>query len=249
MTKSAKAWLLAIVVLAVILVAALAPHEPGPNSAAPADGGTSVPTISSSDSPSVPTKPTTGTHSALAVLATLAVKGRSPRTGYNRTGDFGQAWIDVDRNGCDTRDDILARDLTDIQRSGLCKILTGTRLDPYTGKIIHFVRGVATSTLLQIDHIVALSNAWQTGAQTLSQAQRVRFANDPLNLISVDGPTNEQKGDGDAATWLPHHKAFRCTYVARQISVKAKYHLWVTPPERDAMRRVLTTCPTQPAYP
>jgi hypothetical protein len=92
---------------------------------------------------------------------------------------------------------------------------------------------------------VALSDAWQKGAQKLSFASRVQFANDPLNLLAVDGPTNSSKGDSDAATWLPPNKAYRCAYVARQVAVKRKYQLWVTSAERDAIARVLKACPGQ----
>jgi Protein of unknown function (DUF1524) len=191
-------------------------------------------------------EPSGGAGSALAVLATIPVKGKAPKTGYARVKDFGAAWMDVDRNGCDTRDDVLHRDLARIAGSR-CTVRTGVLTDPYTRKVIHFVRGARTSTAVQIDHVVALSEAWQTGAQKLSQAQRERLANDPVNLFAVDGPTNEAKGDGDAATWLPPNKAFRCTYVAHQVAVKAAYHLWVTAAERSAIQRVLASCPNQAA--
>jgi len=184
---------------------------------------------------------------ARALLETLPVKGRAPKTGYDREAKFGSAWLDVDRNGCDQRNDILARDLTEVSRPAGCRVLSGTLHDGYTGKVIDFVRGNDTSRAVQIDHIVALSNAWQTGAQQLSQEQRVQLANDPLNLRAVDGPTNAQKGDGDAATWLPPQRGFRCAYVSAQIEVKAKYALWVTQPERDAMVRVLDTCGVEAA--
>jgi hypothetical protein len=179
---------------------------------------------------------------ALAQLATIPIKGKAPKTGYDRTGKFGSAWLDVDRNGCDTRNDILARDLTDTVKSGACRVLTGTLADPYTGTVISFVRGNSTSTKVQIDHVVALQNAWITGAQQLTQDKREALANDPRNLLAVDGPTNSAKGAGDAATWLPPEKSFRCTYVARQIEVKAAYGLWVAPAEHDAMERVLGAC-------
>jgi hypothetical protein len=99
---------------------------------------------------------------------------------------------------------------------------------------------------VQIDHVVALSNAWQTGAGLLTPEIRQQLANDPLELLAVDGAANQQKSDGDAATWLPSNKAFRCQYVARQVAVKAKYQLWVTSAEKDAITRVLATCPGQP---
>ncbi|MCW4385703.1 excalibur calcium-binding domain-containing protein [Salinibacterium sp. SYSU T00001] len=184
---------------------------------------------------------------ALAVLATLPVKGRAPKTGYDREVQFGDGWLDVDRNGCDTRNDVLARDLTGISRSGPCKVLTGSLVSPYTGAAIDFVRGPGTSSEVQIDHVVALADAWQKGAQQLTQAQRVSFANDPLNLLAVDGRSNAQKGAGDAATWLPAQKSFRCEYVARQVSVKANYGLWVTQAEHDAIAAILSGCSGQPA--
>ena len=183
---------------------------------------------------------------AIDLLATLPIKGRAPKTGYDRAL-FGQAWADVDRNGCDTRNDMLKRDLTGIKytNSVPCKVQSGTLADPYTGTSISFLRGSATSSAVQIDHVVALSDAWQKGAQQLTVEQRTAFANDPLNLQSTDGPTNMKKGDGDAATWLPPNKGFRCEYVARQISVKATYSLWVTQAEHNAMARILADCEGQ----
>ena len=185
--------------------------------------------------------------SAAAALATLAVKGRAPKTGYDRAL-FGQAWADVDRNGCDTRNDVLRRDLTQYEvkpRTNGCRVLSGTLLDPYTGTTIAFVRGQDTSSKVQIDHVVALSDAWQKGAQQWPTTRRTAYANDVLNLLAVDGLTNQRKGDGDAATWLPPHKPYRCPYAARQIAVKAKYALWVTLAERDALARILATCTSQ----
>lgn len=181
------------------------------------------------------------TGSAATQLAALPTKGRAPKTGYMRDR-FGPAWKDIDHNGCDTRNDILARDLQAPKYSGRCRIMRGQLTDPYTGRVIAFERGQATSSAVQIDHVVALSNAWQTGAQSLTQAQREQLANDPLNLQATDGPTNSAKGDSDAATWLPPNKPHRCAYIARQVAVKMRYHLWVTAPERAAMQRILVTC-------
>ena len=184
---------------------------------------------------------------ATAVLETLAVKGRAPETGYTRA-QFGPAWADVDRNGCDTRNDILKRDLTSITyraKTRNCVVESGTLIDRYSGETINFVKGNISSMEVQIDHVVALSNAWQTGAFKLSADQRKALSNDPLNLFAVKGRLNSQKGDGDAATWLPPLKSFRCSYVAQQIAVKAKYSLWVTAPEKAAMVSILAKCPTQ----
>jgi hypothetical protein len=183
-------------------------------------------------------------QATLTTLGSLRVAGRAPMTGYTRA-QFGQAWADVDRNGCDTRNDILRRDLTGVTfKAGTleCVVAAGTLADPYTGKTITFIRGTGTSTVVQIDHVVALSDAWQKGAQALSAVQRTAFANDPRNLLAVDGPTNTSKGDGDAATWLPPNKAFRCEYVTMQVQVKATYSLWVTTAEHDAIIRVLGAC-------
>ncbi len=183
------------------------------------------------------------TGTAADALAGLPVKGRAPKTGYSRDA-FGPAWSDVDRNGCDTRNDILTRDLVERQMStDRCTVLSGVLYpDPYTGTKIVFVRG---KSLVDIDHVVALGNAWVTGAARWTPAQRLAVANDPLNLLAVQASANRQKSDADAATWLPANKAYRCAYVARQIAVKAKYGLWVTAPEKTAMQGVLTTCPGQ----
>ena len=179
---------------------------------------------------------------ALAALDQLAVKGRAPRTGYDRE-QFGGDWASVD--GCDTRSLILARDLRrPAYVAGSCEIVTGVLKDPYTGRAIRFRFGGASE--VDIDHVVALGDAWQKGAQQWTYRRRVRFANDPLNLLAVDASANRQKGDGDAATWLPSRKRFRCRYVARQIAVKRRYRTWVTAAERDAMARVLARCPRTP---
>lgn len=187
---------------------------------------------------------TVSTGQAADALTTLPVKGRAPMTGYARTA-FGPGWATV--GDCDMREHILGRDLTGAAyRSATdCTVLSGTLRDPYTNKTIPFTRGTGTSDAVQIDHVVAIGNAWQTGAQALTLAERTKLYNDPLELLAVDGPTNEQKGDGDAATWLPPNTAYRCRYIARQIAVKQAYHLWVTQAEHDAMQRVLATCPGQ----
>jgi hypothetical protein len=191
-----------------------------------------------------PAASATESPTALSVLAKLSVKGRAPKTGYERSL-FSDGWGSL--AGCDLRNYVLKRDLKSITwRSGQnCIVATGVLSDPYTGKVINFVRGVKSSLAVQIDHVVAVSDAWQKGAQQLSSSMRFNFYNDPLNLLAVDGPTNSAKGDGDAATWLPPKKTYRCAYVARQVAVKAKYHLWVTSAEQVAIKGVLTNCPAQ----
>lgn len=186
---------------------------------------------------------TTNSENALNVLGRLAVKGRAPKTDYKRS-QFGDGWLET--NGCDTRNLILARDLADAEfQDDGCTVASGTLNDPYTNSPVHFIRGADTSDKVQIDHVVALSDAWQKGAQLLSPAERERLANDPLNLLAVDGQANQDKSDSDAASWLPPNKSYRCQYVARQIAVKDEYQLWITDAEKNAMRSVLSGCPDQ----
>ena len=177
----------------------------------------------------------------LSLLETLTVKGKAPKTGYSRSA-FSH-WRDPDRNGCDARNDILKRDLINVvfkEDTGECKVVSGLLNDPYSGLAIEFTLGKSD---VDIDHVVALSHAWQVGAFQWSDAKRLEFANDPLNLLAVSARLNRQKGDGDAATWLPPAKSYRCAYVSRQVVVKVKYGLWITAAEKSAIQRVLASCP------
>lgn len=184
----------------------------------------------------------TATGDVATALGEIEVKGRAPKTGYTRAM-FGDGWDSI--QGCDTRNSILKRDLTSTVINEKCQVVSGILNDPYTGRIVAFQRGELSSSDVQIDHVVALSDAWQKGAQQLSQREREVFANDPLELLAVDGLANQQKSDGDAATWLPPNKTFRCQYVARQVAVKKKYMLWVTAAEKVAILGVLAECPDQ----
>jgi hypothetical protein len=189
------------------------------------------------------TLPHVTTSDAGVALSRLAVKGRAPKTGYLRT-HFSDGWDKV--GTCNVRNLILARDLVDVTFvDKTCNVASGVLYDHYTGKTITFVRGADTSDDVQIDHVVALGDAWQKGAQLLTPEQRHLLANDPLNLLAVDGAANQVKGDGDAATWLPANKSFRCEYVARQIAVKQKYTLWVTVSEYKSIATILENCPDQ----
>ncbi len=264
--KPLSRWLLAAPVAAIALAASgcvIAGPVTGPSTTPETTSAAALPTTTApaetppaTASPVITVASAPAADDALRKLNTLAVKGRAPKTGYDRDL-FGQAWsddvtVDGGHNGCDTRNDILRRDLTDITLkpgSNGCAVLSGTLDDPYTGTTIRFVRGQGTSSAVQIDHVVALSDAWQKGAQQLSPQQRVDFANDPRNLQAVDGPTNQKKGAGDAATWLPPNKGYRCTYVSRQVEVKAAYRLWVTQAEKDAIIRVLSSCGATAAAP
>ncbi|KFI99092.1 HNH endonuclease family protein [Bifidobacterium stellenboschense] len=189
------------------------------------------------------------TGQAADVLATLAVDDDPNASGYSRDA-FGYRETDDDGDGCDIREDILARDLKDVTFKGAtgryaCTVASGTLDDPYTGRTIRFTRGATTSAAVQIDHVVALENAWQSGARGWDTAKRYRYGNDPYNLLAVDGPANQEKGSASAAYWLPTNGAYRCDYVARQIGVKSKYGLTVTSAEKDAMLAVLHACPGQ----
>lgn len=232
----------------------------GSASSTPAPTVTRTVTVTTTITPTTPA-PTSRTNApssslpgaavghTLALLAKLPVKGRAPKTGYDRR-EFGVRWSDdvsvqLGHNGCDTRNDILRRDLHDLTlkpNTHGCVVLTGVLVDPYTRARISFQRGVGTSNAIQIDHVVALSDAWQKGAQQLTPERRQDLANDPRNLLAVSGSANAQKSDGDAATWLPRNKSYRCTYVAKQVAVKTDYRLWVTKAEKEAMARVLSKC-------
>jgi len=179
---------------------------------------------------------------AVVALELLPVKGKAPRTEYERSL-FGDGWGQI--NGCTVRNFILIRDLKSVTYRSKCVVNTGFLNDPYTKKRVNFKYGVRTSSAVQIDHVVSLSDAWQKGAQSLNANQRYGLYNDPLNLLAVDGPTNASKGDRDAASWLPPNKSYRCAFVARQIAVKLKYKLWLVSAEKTVMNQVLSTCPRQ----
>lgn len=179
---------------------------------------------------------------ARAHLPGLTVKGRAPKTGYSRD-EFGPRWADVDRNGCDTRNDILHRDLSDITTrpdTKDCVVLTGSLADPYTGRTIDFAKDEAWK--VQIDHVYALSALWQHGAQRWDEQTRRRVANDPLNLLAVDGPSNASKGDRTPAAWMPANRAAWCDYSARYVEVSHRYGAWVSQADKDMLGRGLATC-------
>lgn len=239
-----------LLVAPAILLAAMV--EPAVSACAAPVRGQTVPRqpvgVSSAVTPAGTQSPgTAAAPLASDVLARLVVKGRAPKTGYQRSL-YGDGWSDLDGDGCSTREEILQRDLTGMtyRRSGRCAVVaTGVLNDPYTGRTLSFRRGPATSSIVQIDHVVALMDSWQKGAQQLTPERREAFANDPLNLLAVEGKANQAKGAGDAATWLPPNRAYRCAYVARQVAVKAKYGLWTTAAEKSAIARLLSTCPSQ----
>jgi hypothetical protein len=180
-------------------------------------------------------------------LGRLPVKGWDRHTDYSRYR-FGEAWsddvvVEFGHNGCNTRDDVLRRDLADlVVRRGTCYAQSGTLHDPYGREMIAFVRGLNTSDAVQIDHVVSLSDAWYKGAREWDDQRRRDFANDPRNLLAVGGDANFDKAFRDAASWLPPNVGFRCEFVARQVEVKTAYGLWVSAKEKQATADVLDAC-------
>ena len=247
-----RRFLATVLVSALVLVGCSAP-ETGTRTTAEASGEPAIASVQPLDLDLVSTKSKAvkpgakldGTK-ALTVLNTLPVKGKAPATGYNRNTKFGNGWKDFDKDKCDERQEALSRDMSKVKFKDKkkCTVASGTLNDLYTGRQINWK---VKSGSVDIDHVVALKNAWISGGQQLSPAQRQALANDPLNLIAADASANRQKGDKNAAEWLPKNKSFRCQYVATQISVKKKYALSVTSAEKKAMSKVLNSCKNQKA--
>lgn len=166
----------------------------------------------------------------------------TPPEKYNRVEQFGPAWKDVDHNGCDTRNDILARDLIVRGMRNSCVVIAGQLADPYSGKWIDFSKKEASK--VQIDHVVALENAWQSGAYKLTQEDREALANDPDNLLAVNGHDNMAKGSKSADQWMPPNSAYACAYASKQVQIKSRYALTVTTSEKQALADALATCTT-----
>ncbi len=186
------------------------------------------------------------------VLAGIAVVPvRVHRYDYRRAA-FGEAWTDDNDapggyNGCDTRDDILNRDLVDKTYVSIKRcpdaVATGILHDPYTNATIDFQRGAKVGASVQIDHIAPLAYGWDQGAWNWTQEMRVRFANDPANLLAVQGQANEDKGDKGPALWMPPNTAFHCQYAMQFIAVLRGYGLPVDAPDATALREAAETCP------
>ena len=178
---------------------------------------------------------------ARTVLAGLPVKGRAPATGYDR--DLFPHWRDTDKDGCEADEQVLHSFAAELVLVGPCREVAGRMIDPYSGEEVRW--GRSRAGIVDVDHIVPLRDAWVKGAQSWPAEKRLEFANDQANLVPTQASLNRAKGDSDAASWLPPDKPARCRYVAAQVEVKAKYGLWVTAPERDAIARVLDKCPAQ----
>ncbi|MFI6101042.1 HNH endonuclease family protein [Lentzea sp. NPDC051213] len=180
-------------------------------------------------------------------LAALPVATPGRLDGYSRDCKdgacvFGQPWFDTDGDGCDQRSQVLARDLTAVERKpGRCGVQAGTLDDPYTGKRI------TTVSKIQIDHVVPLAEMWRSGAAGWALDQRVAAANDLRNLVAVEGKVNQSKGDKTPDEWMPPNAGYACSYGRIYVTVKAAYALSVAPVERAALENALTTCDTPPA--
>ncbi len=213
----------------------------------PAAAPSAPPTPPSTSQPAVRPPGNPAFDAARATLNRLPVKGWDRATDFARYR-FGQAWsddvnVEFGHNGCNTRDDILRRDLADlVVRPGTCYAQSGVLHDPYTGQTIAFTRGPTTSDVVQIDHLVSLADAWYKGAREWDDQRRRDFANDPRNLLAVGGQANFNKAFRDATAWLPTNEGFRCEFIARQIDVKAAYGLWLSANEKRAMGDVLARC-------
>ena len=189
-------------------------------------------------------------NAARTTLGSLPTRGFSPNVPKYDRNEFGKPWsddvtVDGGHNGCDTRNDILARDLTDVEFKPAkrnCIVTKGKLNDPYTNTTIDFKRGRKSSDLIPIDHVVALGDAWYSGAYQWDADRRRNFANDPINLQATNRESNTQKSAKNAAEWLPPNTAYQCEYVGRQITIKSTYGLSVTPAEKNAMEKVLATC-------
>ncbi len=197
------------------------------------------PSISAAAAPSA-----SDADAALAQLATLDVVSGHSDARYERAR-FGQAWADVDRNGCDTRNDTLGRDLLNPAfKAGThdCKVLSGLLIDPYDGTKVDFVSGWNTSVMVQIDHVVALAWAWRHGAEHWTDAERTAFANDPINLAAASEAMNQEKSDSGPGEWLPPVPELRCTYVERFVGVAHSYDLGIDQADKAAAQAVLEGC-------
>jgi hypothetical protein len=170
-----------------------------------------------------------------------------------RRAAFGESWTDDNtapggHNGCDTRNDILDRDLVDKTFTAIKRcptaVATGTLYDPYTNDTVAFTRGNQVGASVQIDHIVPLALAWDLGARDWTDDMRRRFANDPANLLAVQGKANQDKGDAEPADWMPPNNAFWCQYAVQFAAVLRGYALPVDERSADALRGAAATCPT-----
>jgi hypothetical protein len=210
--------------------------------------GSAQPTLGSVGQGDVPAG-TLDPAAARTALAALPVAAKTSMNGYQRgcgQGEgcvFGPAWADVDHNGCDQRNDVLHRDLTQVQvRPGThdCVVVAGVLDDPYTGRTVTFTKADAAE--VPIDHVVPLAAAWTEGAAAWPAEKRQAFANDLNNLIATTREENSAKGDSTADEWVPEDAGYGCSYATVIVTVKSRYALSVTQAEAGALTSLLATC-------
>ncbi|MCB1289963.1 HNH endonuclease family protein [Mycolicibacterium sp.] len=232
MTRGALLWLAAFAAIALVVAVQVVSADRGERAT-----GTGAPTVAP------------GTD----VLAGVGVVPERIRGNDYRRSAFGRAWDDDTsapggRNGCDTRNDILGRDLVDVATVATKRcaraVASGTLRDPYTNATVAFVRGNRVGASVQIDHIVPLAFAWDMGARDWTDAMRSRFANDPANLLAVAGQANQDKGDLPPGQWMPPNTAFWCQYAVAFSAVLRGYRLPVDEASAQRLRDAAGSCPT-----
>ena len=235
------ALLIALALLTAYIYLTQMDRQPTPEGSRPAqEQAPSGPRVTEFEQPSAWTE----AHRSLQSLVTVV----PDRSGYDRVKYFGTSWPDLDSDGCSEREEILARDFEET-RGPACKITAGTLHDPYTGQTIDSTRGKETSGQVQIDHVVALADAWSKGADQWDQEHRLQFANDPQNLLAVDGPANTAKSASDASEWLPPNEDFWCEYATAQVQIKTKYTLGVSAAEKQTLEKILVACVNEKPMP
>ncbi|MFT0848722.1 HNH endonuclease family protein [Actinomycetaceae bacterium L2_0104] len=191
----------------------------------------------------------------MTTLDSIPETTQEPPEAYSREANFGKAWLDVDGNRCDTRNDVLGQQLSGVEyvpygdapsRCRGATVYSGLLDDPYTGRRIEFTRDSPNE--VQIDHVVPLSWAWRNGAWQWTQEQRIEFANDPENLLAVDGPSNQGKGDKGPGQWMPQNVGFHCEYAERFTTVVSSHGLTLPSEDREVLADTLEACASSGGY-
>ncbi|NRQ33361.1 HNH endonuclease [Nonomuraea sp. NN258] len=192
--------------------------------------------------PAVPNAPADlptalSTSSATTALDGLTVARHESMAGYRR--DRFPRWIPQGQD-CNTREKVFLRDGRNVRRDEYCRAVSGAWTNPYDGTVI------TQPSQLEVDHVVPLTNAWQSGANTWTDAKRKAFANDleAPQLLTTTKESRLAKDDQSPDEWRPPLRSYWCTYSRAWIDVKARYHLTVTPEEKTVLREMLGTCAT-----
>lgn len=180
--------------------------------------------------PNIPSSST-----AVSRLNSLTVAAESHHASYDR--DLFPHWITI-TGSCNTREQVLKRDGSDVAVDGSCYPTTGSWYSPFDGATW------TTPADVDIDHMVPLAEAWSSGAWAWSASRRQAYANDlgGPELWAVTDNVNQSKGDRDPAGWQPPLSSFRCTYARAWVQVKWYYSLTVDSAEEAALTGMLATC-------